>query len=552
MKARIGLFLAALALCVAYPGAARADRLDKKLVEEMPAIYEHLKTEKGYQNVGVLRFRVQKGTKPARFDNAPLNGNLATRLENLLVLQGSPEEKKALGVIHEPGATASKEKLGGWYGSVTDRKKLFGLDYPLAWGKQKVKADAFLTGLVKTSRDLKKVTVTIVCFDKASPADFHTVKQFVLDTDRNLIRDLGYSFALSRGQRNKLVAKRGTADQTDTDSVIIDAVQQGDGKDDVIPQGKQPDNKQPDNKQPDDKKPDEGTPDQKKPGTKPQAKPTTQVTPSNIAGIEFRMLVDNVGQEVRPGAGQDGAAHWQVDCPAPGKPVVIALKNTTDKRLGVVFRVNGLNTVNQQKDAPESCKKWVIPPYKTYFIKGFYMSDGDSEDNAPVSRGKKAAKRGGDEDDDGPKNTEGQKQDDKPAGGKDLRVTTILPFKVLVGEEANALKAEYGEKYGLLEVDVFAEGGETATDDTLQVSSKGLPPSKEKLARSSHKALRTALLKSSKLRTETNRVTKRSVLVPDPEKAVKVTGLTKVDFSGHPVGHLAIKIVPSDSKPIEE
>jgi hypothetical protein len=101
----------------------------------------------------------------------------------------------------------------------------------------------------------------------------------------------------------------------------------------------------------------------------------------------------------------------------------------------------------------------------------------------------------------------------------------------------------------VIEVDVFAEGAETGGDEpNLQVSAKGLPPSKEKLARGSHKALRTALLKSSKLKTETNLLTKRAILVPDDTKAKKITGLKKVDFTGHSVGHVIIKIVPSEPK----
>ena len=71
MKVFKGLFLAALAAAV-LPAAARADKVDVRLNEEMPKIMEYLRG-KNYQNIGVLRFQVQKGKASPRFDNAPYN-----------------------------------------------------------------------------------------------------------------------------------------------------------------------------------------------------------------------------------------------------------------------------------------------------------------------------------------------------------------------------------------------------------------------------------------------------------------------------------------------
>src|SRR5262249_35933675 len=151
---------------------------------------------------------------------------------------------------HDAGAVAAKKKIGDWFSSTAQRKKLFELRYPLAWGKKTVQADAFLTGLVTVSPDRKKCTVEITWFDTRDP-NIRTLRQFSLVPDRDLMRDLGYSFALSRSQRKALLAKRS---EGEVDRFAVDAV---------------PD---------DDKKPNPG--DKKKPG---------EASPGNVAGIEVKM-----------------------------------------------------------------------------------------------------------------------------------------------------------------------------------------------------------------------------------------------------------------------
>ena len=58
---------------------------------------------------------------------------------------------------------------------------------------------------------------------------------------------------------------------------------------------------------------------------------------------------------------------------------------------------------------------------------------------------------------------------------------------------------DLGDKAGLIEMDVFEEG---STEPDLQVSPRGLPPSKDKVARETYKGLRTALLQSSGLKVK--------------------------------------------------
>src|SRR4051812_35371641 len=79
------LFLLALTAGAALPGAARADNSDGRLPREATAVLQTLK-DREYKTVGVLKFQVKKGEGPASFDLGLLNANLATRLENALIL----------------------------------------------------------------------------------------------------------------------------------------------------------------------------------------------------------------------------------------------------------------------------------------------------------------------------------------------------------------------------------------------------------------------------------------------------------------------------------
>src|SRR5262249_33545105 len=148
----------------------------------------------------------------------------------------------------------------------------------------------------------------------------------------------------------------------------------------------------------------------------------------------------------------------------------------TDKRMGVVVKLNGLSLFEQQTRVANRCRKWVLKPDTRITLKGFY----------------------------------------EPGEGDRL---ALRPFVVLVGAEAKKAKERLGDKAGLLEIDVFAEGEET--DDELEISARGMPPAKDKekekeAKAQSYKAVRTSLLKDAKLKTETT-VNKKVILVPDKE-----------------------------------
>jgi len=235
--------LALTVLAGLLPAAARADVdvLDKELnaviggsvEKKVPSLYDTLK-EKCYNNVGVLRFRVQRGSAKASF-KAPLCGSLATRVENLLVMHNAEDPKDVLGVIHDAGAVAGKKKIASWYSKPDARKKLFELEYPLAWGQgggkppAQVKADVFITGLLKTSPDMRKTTVTLQYFDPKT-TDLVTWKTFSFKSDRNIPRGFGYSFAIPSKARARLVASR-SAKGADVDDLAFEDLPKQDQQD---------------------------------------------------------------------------------------------------------------------------------------------------------------------------------------------------------------------------------------------------------------------------------------------------------------------------------
>ncbi len=518
-------FLALAALAgLAIPGSVRADRLDNRLLEEAPKLVEKLKAKK-YGNVGVLRFQVDMpGKKPSY--TSPLSGNLVTRMETGLIIHVDQEGKPVMGVIRDAGSSAVKQNVGSWSTSEKERRKLFEGTYPLAWGRDTVKADAFITGKVTVSKDYKKTSMEVLAFDKDNPTRLVTLASFTIPTDRNILRDLGLSFALPTTIRSRAIDKKKTDSEVDSD--VIEMVQSTQPKPDPVKDGGK-DGEKDGGKQP----PKDGG---KQPDPIKLVPSDTKATPADVGGVSIRMLADGAAVASREKATQGDGVRWEVECPEPSKKVTFELVNNGKTKVGVVLRINGFNIVNQQKDAPETCGKILLEPGKRGIVRGFIEVGPDT-----ASR---TIKRKDDDDD-----LVDPKPDPKP-DPKGPKIT-LLPFKILVGEDAIKAKADLGDKAGLIEVDVFQEG---AVEPELQISPRGLPPSKEKTARETYKGLRTALLQSSGLKVKVEDrgpgVKPRSVVVPAPaEERIEFKGSVK-DFPNPLfVARVAIRIVPREEAP---
>lgn len=482
MHTRTGLLMAALTVGVALAtGPAQAgppDRLDGQLHQRMEKVVADLKAK--YKNVGVLRFRVQEGDGPESFD-APLSGRMVEKVQTVLILHNGADEKPALGIAHDANATAASGKVAGWYTDAAERKKLFDLKYLRAWDEDgadaHVSLDAFVTGKVTVSKDRKQTTVALEAFDRADPMKLQSLGSFALDTDRFILRDLGYSFVATRGHKLRQPGAKATT--ADEDKYIIEDV------------------------------------NERHPVKAETASPPARlgdVSPDSVGGVKLELLVNDRPATIRESATAGDAIKWQVECPRPGAKVQMRLTNTAGRKLGAVLRVNGVSTNREQREEPENAKLWILPAGAAARLPGFIT---------------------------------------------DLSVKPPLykPFRIVVGDEEKRLAAEVGEKKGLIEVDVFEEGPVDREPDGL-ISSKGLPPSKEKQARSSYLTLRTALLTSNKLKTTTEvvkadgLVSKKGMLAPDKD-AIDLD--MKVRFEDFPrprlVARLTVKVIPADNPP---
>ncbi len=322
-----------LAFLAGAVGSARADNIDEKLLDEaLSKIMKDLRSHK-YQNVGVLKFRVQRGDRPSSYSASLLNANMATRLETALILVN--DVKKPIGITRDASQVIAARDPKANYITPKDRAALFDYLLPLAWGTERVKVDAFLTGLVKINPASRRTTVVIEAFDPKA-TDLREVANFTVPTDRSILSDSGASFSLVM---RDLVKKRG-------EELAEEAARYNDERD---------------------KKPLAQDPD----AVENLVDLSVYYDDQKIPVVEDR---NNAKGEKR------------VAEPPMGARVTFGLKNKTNERLAVVLRINGLNTA-----APEGSEKqidqytrWVLEPGKPYVIAGFYREDGKTVDRFKV------------------------------------------------------------------------------------------------------------------------------------------------------------------------
>ncbi len=399
--------LLGLAVLLAGSRSTRADNLDIQLAYHASSLVPMLE-KKGYHNVGVLHFRVQREGFKETFNLGPLSDNLATRVENALVIGCNTE--KPMGVIRDASALAAAKKLA-WFHSEQARKKLFDQTYHLAWGKQMVKPDAFLTGVVKVSRNLEEATLVLEVFDKNN-LDRKELTHFTTDVDRSLLADMGQTFAVA--QRGLKWSKRDRA-------AVKDAHKRDLG---------------------------ESTPD--------------QVSPDDVAGFKIQVRYDGVDQAIQKDASSKG--EFRVQSPRPDQKLSVIVTHTgkTDRKLACVAKVNGRSLWQEQERESKDCQMWVFAPNEVEDFKGYYIA---------------------------------------------LTGDNLKPFKVLSEQESKDREAEFGDKVGLLTLDVFeSRPGEA---EPMLISLRGL----------SHRDLR--LKPSATVRDLQERLKARwpaTVILPPPPK----------------------------------
>jgi len=235
--------------------------------------------------------------------------------------------------------------------------------------------------------------------------------------------------------------------------------------------------------------------------TQPKTQPKQQgsASPDNVAGIALQVKSGSEALEIREAS--VGDTKYQMECPAKGKPIVMTLTNKSDKKLGVVLKVAGKNTIMQQGDESILCRKWVIPAGKTFEIKGFYTTEKNH-----------------------------------------------LPFTALDGEAAKKAIEQLGDKAQFIQVDVFDDVEGSKPEMTI---TRGLPQVKDRSARKTYNQLREELLKQSRLKRTRSR-DGESVIAPASDDELKENPELKVvDFAPNPLqlGSLTVRITPREAKP---
>jgi hypothetical protein len=433
--------LALAALLTLLP-QARADVIDVELLKKAPEIMETLVQQK-YKNVGVLKFEVQRGGAdgPISMQVGRLNSRMATRLENILILVN--DEQTPLGIARSAGDVAAARDRSATYRTPEGRQRLLAGTYPCAWGEEQLPLDAFLTGLVRLAPDLKEATVILKVFDRAGAAEPpRDLLRLTIPITLSLLSDMDMSF---------YVRRRGSDDDP---LGIPELVKDATENIRQVQQAKQPQ------------------------GVEKQVERV----------LDFRIFYD--GKEIT--RKQDGT----IETPRLNQEVQFRLKNKGLERLGVVVRVNGVNTVDNDREDkdPPLYVRWILEPGREYALRGFYSKN-----------------------------------------------KFVQPFKALPEEKLQENPELFViSKIGKIEIDVFREGA-------LKDRWKDLARTQYNLSEPSKPAASLALLQGQIRTTQTRQlntqiVTGRSLIGPGETQK---TALEAVPFQGYHVGHVSISYLTS-------
>jgi hypothetical protein len=401
---------AALAAVVAAAPAARAadapPDFEKALYELTPKLIERLKG-KQYKTVGVLKFHVTTDGGKSHTDKAgPINLRAARGLEVALVLRMSPEDSEQLRLLRNASAVAAGVRDASPL-TPEGRAKLFSARYPLAWGGGTAEADAFLTGAVEIAADRRSMKVKVLVFDKSSP-QLRPLSMTVARLRPSDLIDSGQSFDL-RG----MVSEDGTIKLVDRDASD---------------------------------KPAPATPENIATAAEPRPTAPLQSSPP----VELDILYDGQKQPVEFKNNQAF-----VNEPNEGQKVEFVLRrkdNVSGDKYGVVLKVNGINTLHEQRLPADQCQRWVLDkddPDRP--VKGFYHS---------------------------------------PDGRKDSGVLDYKSFRASSAAESLAHEENYGSDAGQISFTIFRSSPDgPATVDPVGVAAapKAAPPANGREAREAKK-----------------------------------------------------------------
>lgn len=331
-----------LVLILAAPAPAQ-DTLDAALRDAAPKVLAQLKADKD-TGVGVLKFLVKVGDKPATDMAGELNMSLADRLEAAMILAADSE--KLAFVRRASLAVAGNSDPRASHLTIEGRAAFFDEKYPHAWKAESIVPSAFVTGVATLDPKARTMTLQLQLFRKTGEL-VPLLDPMSLPLSRRTASEAGFNYALTAATAPALIGEaraRGTK--------VKGAVELK-KQEEVIARTE------------DLRKPG----DDPKPGT-PAAEPTAADALA-ISPVKWRILYNNEPQSVTG----NGVAE-----PKAGAKVTFELENTDPKAThGVVLKVNGLNTLFSQDTDSDQCSKWILAPAAKVLVRGFQRDGAEAD-----------------------------------------------------------------------------------------------------------------------------------------------------------------------------
>jgi hypothetical protein len=321
-------------LAAARPAPAQAPQtIYQALLKQAPKMYDYLRQHHA-KSVGVLKFLVQEGDGRPSDRVGLLYLALADRTETALVLAlphklvGTKDCPDFIGRASDVAAALP----GANHLTPAGRAALFRGDYALAYGdpKARVKADAFITGVVRLNPDLKQMTVTLQGFHKGGKG-LDEIARFTVDSDVTSLVESGLNYHLT--------GKRG-------------------GVDEIITRSNNP---------------------------KRLGKAAAHPLFAADAPVALEVLYNGSPQTIT--LPDNGEA--RVEEPREDQEVAFRVRRREGVKgtLAVVLLVNGENTLFRERKVPEQCAKWILPAgEKELLIKGFQFDEKQSDKFKVLSR----------------------------------------------------------------------------------------------------------------------------------------------------------------------
>lgn len=298
-------------------------------------------------SLGTLKFIAVKGGKPT--DNiGTLNSLLAKRLEVALVLSNDPREPLTL--VDDASAKAATLDAAN-YMIKEGRSKLFTVDYDAMWGSEKIRPDAFVTGMVEVDDDLTNMKIVLFLVIKEGNRFEQVGGDYVAAISPSILTESGESFSTRGAFDGGKVVKTNDVTPSDLpDDFDLDAKTKT-----ILASAKKV-------------RDDQG-------GSHPLA--------DSLAAVKLQVLYD--GQPI-PFEVRDGSAFLRE--PKQGQRVEIVLqKDSTPTRYGVVVKVNGQNTLMKHERPDAKCGKWILSkPNERVAIRGFQMNTNELEQFRVLSK----------------------------------------------------------------------------------------------------------------------------------------------------------------------